>query len=226
MSNENSPPSSPSSPTNRRASFSGKLTELFGRSPPTSNGTPAYPGAMSTANAQAQQRRRTSIASLAMAGSPTQSSPFANMRNRQSSMGSSNSPTSSVNESAIEEGDAEPNHPPASPMARRTSFGVNALREIKTQNGNANGRASINMAATPSAKGRGEGYNWSEQIKHRAERSASTTQALPPPTSASVSQQETTSVAAPEQPIREMPKTPQKPDHFQERILKGDFYMD
>lgn len=152
--NENSPPSSP---TNRRASFSGKLSDLFGRSPPsTSNGTPAYPGAMSTvaANAQAQQRRRTSIASLAMAGSPTQTSPFADLRNRQSSFGSSNSPTSSINENAIEEGDAEPSRPPASPMARRTSFGVNALRDIKTKNGDTNGRASTSMAA-PSVKGRG-----------------------------------------------------------------------
>lgn len=34
------------------------------------------------------------------------------------------------------------------------------------------------------------------------------------------------SVATMEQPIREMPKEPQRPDHFQERILKGDFYMD
>lgn len=154
--NENSPPSSP---TNRRASFSGKLSDLFGRSPPSTtnnNVISACPGAMSTvaANAQAQQRRRTSIASLAMAGSPTQTSPFAELRNRQSSFGSSNSPTSSINENAIEEGDAEPNRPPASPMARRTSFGVNALRDIKTKNGDANGRASTSLAA-PSVKGRG-----------------------------------------------------------------------
>lgn len=155
--NENSPPPIPSSPSNRRASFSGKLSDLFGRSPPSNNGTSASPGAMSTvaANAQAQQRRRTSIASLAMGGSPTQTSPFADMRNRQSSFGSSNSPTSSIYENAIEEGDAEPNRPPASPMARRTSFGVNALRDIKTKNGNANGRASSSLASGPSVKGRG-----------------------------------------------------------------------
>lgn len=32
-----------------------------------------------------------------------------------------------------------------------------------------------------------------------------------------------------EAPVREMPTQPKaskKPDHFQERILKGDFYMD
>ena len=37
------------------------------------------------------------------------------------------------------------------------------------------------------------------------------------------------SVAAGEQPVKEMPTAPRErmvPDHFQERILKGDFYMD
>lgn len=35
--------------------------------------------------------------------------------------------------------------------------------------------------------------------------------------------------AMPEQVIKEIPQarnSPKKPDHFQERILKGDFYMD
>lgn len=36
------------------------------------------------------------------------------------------------------------------------------------------------------------------------------------------------SVAVMEPPVREMPKPKEqvRPDHFQERILKGDFYMD
>lgn len=37
------------------------------------------------------------------------------------------------------------------------------------------------------------------------------------------------SVATMDAPIREMPAQPKenrRPDHFQERILKGDFYMD
>ena len=36
------------------------------------------------------------------------------------------------------------------------------------------------------------------------------------------------SVAVMEPPAREMPKPKEqvRPDHFQERILKGDFYMD
>lgn len=159
-SNENSPPQTPTSTTNRRASFSPgqKLSELFGRSPPNGNGTSAYPGPIATAaaNAQAQQRRRTSIASLGTAGSPTQTSAFSNMRNRQSSLGSGSSPSTSINESAVEEGDAEPNISPTSPFARRMSFGAKALRDVRTGGiNNANGRVSTIVASAPSVKGRG-----------------------------------------------------------------------
>ena len=157
--NDNSPPPTPTSA--RRASFSPgqKLSEIFGRSPPNSNGTSAYPGPISTsvANAQAQQRRRTSIAALTMAGSPTQTSPFAGVNNRQSSFSSSSSPATSVNENAIEEGDAEPPTSPTSPsaIARRLSFGARALRDVQAGNGTATGRPSTNMASAPSVKGRG-----------------------------------------------------------------------
>ena len=151
--NENSPPPTPSS--NRRFS----LSEIFSRPQPNNNGTPAYPGPISTsvANAQAQQRRRTSISALTMAGSPTQTSPFANMKNRQGSFASSSSPSTSVNESAIEEGDAEPNTSPTSPsaFARKLSFGPKALRDVQSGNGTATAKASTNMASGPSVKGRG-----------------------------------------------------------------------
>lgn len=214
--NENSPPPTPTATSNRRASFSPgqKLSELFGRSPPNGNGTSAHPGPIATAaaNAQAQHRRRTSIASLGIAGSPTQTSAFANMRNRQSSFGSGSSPSTSINESAVEEGEAELNASPTSQIARRMSFGAKALRDVRTGGtGNANG----------------EGFNWSEQIKNRAERSASiNSQAPPAPATGPSNHQKAASVSATEQPIKEMPKSPRKPDHFQERILKGDFYMD
>ena len=158
--NENSPPPTPNATTNRRASFSPgqKLSELFGRSPPKGNGTSAYPSPIATAaaNAQAQQRRRTSIASLGMAGSPTQTSAFTNMRNRQSSFGSGSSPSTSINENAVEEVDAEPNISPTSPFARRMSFGAKALRDVRTGgSGNTNGRASNNTSSAPSVTGRG-----------------------------------------------------------------------
>ncbi len=169
--NENSPPPTPTATTNRRASFSPgqKLSELFGRSPPNSNGTSAYPGPIATAaaNAQAQQRRRTSIASLGMAGSPTQTSAFTNLRNRQSSFGSGSSPSTSINESAVEDGDTEQNTSPTSPFARRMSFGAKALRDVRTGGtGNANGRASTNASSAPSVKGRGVFQGHSKTTKH------------------------------------------------------------
>lgn len=153
MSNDKSPPRSPSE---RRASFTPgtALSEIFGRSPTNQNGNPTYPGQIATAaaNAQAHQRRRTSIASLGMAGSPTQTSPFGNLSNCHNSFGSSTSPSTSIEENAIEEGDAAP-PTPSSPFARRMSFGARALRDVRTGTGNANGRSSNQMA--PSVKGRG-----------------------------------------------------------------------
>lgn len=157
--NENSPPPTPTSTSTRRASFSAgqKLSGLFGRSPPNSNGTSAYPGPIATAaaNAQAQQRRRTSIASLGLAGSPTQASTFAGLRNRQGS-GSGSSASASINENAIEEGDSEPSTSPTSPsaFARRMSFGARALREVKSGNGNTKDSASV-----PSSHRRGLSSN-------------------------------------------------------------------
>ena len=88
----------------------------------------------------------------------------------------------------------------------------------------------------PSARpGEGGGFNWSEQLRSRAESSVSQTQrpsfsaaspAKPPAMherSKSVSEMPAppTTVSAPVQrPARK------QPDAFQERILKGDFYMD
>ena len=169
--NENSPPPTPTATSNRRASFSPgqKLSELFGRSPPNGNGTSAYPGPIATAaaNAQAQHRRRTSIASLGMAGSPTQTSAFTNMRNRQSSFGSGSSPSISINESAVEEGETELNTSPTSQIARRMSFGAKALRDVRTGGtGNANGRASSNASSAPSVKGRGVSSSHSDTAKN------------------------------------------------------------
>ena len=260
MSNENSPPPTPTTSSARRASFSPgqKLSELFGRSPNNNGGgPPLYPSPITTAaaNAQAQQRRRMSITSLGLSGSPTQSSAFAQARARQDSVSSGGSPSTSIDENAVEDGDAAPNGSPTSPFARRMSFGARALRDVKTGTGtgtgNVNGRASMNSASCPPVKGRGlssnhtstrenfgkvsnhsakrsgEGFNWSEQLRSRAERSSSV--AGPPASPPGVSSghhQRTTSAAPVEPPIKEMPKGPKVPDHFQERILKGDFYMD
>ena len=80
----------------------------------------------------------------------------------------------------------------------------------------------------------GEGFNWADSFHSRAQRAANvsvpsvtTTTAA---SSSTVPQQRapsvntTTTPTAP--PPQEVPKAPKVPDPFQERILKGDFYMD
>ena len=258
MSNENSPPPSPSA---RRASFSPgqKFSELFGRPTSVSGAaaaTSAYPGSIANAaaNAQKHQGRRMSISTLGLSGSPTQTSPFAGSSARRESCSSGGSGSPGIDENAIEEGDAGPNAAPSSPFARRMSFGARALRDVRTGNGNFNGRASINcLASSPSAHRRdlssshtststseypkrqsnavsqrsGEGFNWSDQLRSRAERSSSITSPTSPPAPIAPRQhQRAVSTTVMEAPVKEMPKAPKAPDHFQERILKGDFYMD
>lgn len=256
MSNENSPPPTPSSSTGRRSSFSPgqKLSEMFGRSPTsTTSGTTAYPGPIATAaaNAQAQQRRRTSITALGLGGSPTQS--IFTGRNRTES-GSSNG-NNSIDESAIEEGDAaQPGTSPSSTFGRRLSFGARALRDSRAGSSNNNGR-SPNSSSTSSAASRGrgasssqasagdyakrlsnqfharsgEGFTWSEQLRSRAERSSSISSPIgAAPPASPCEPPRSAPLAAPEPPPQKPPakKERQVPDHFQERILKGDFYMD
>jgi hypothetical protein len=90
-----------------------------------------------------------------------------------------------------------------------------------------------------------QGFNWSDQLRSRAEStvtanarpsfsfasglSASPPRAAPPPVQISPRHHDRAKSvsdmpAPPAQPPR--PRASQKPDHFQERILKGDFYMD
>ena len=144
MSKDNSPPPTAIPAAGRRASFSPgqKFSELLGRSPTNNGGgLPVYPGPITTAaaNAQAQQRRRMSITSLGLSGSPTQASAFASLRARQDGGSLSTSPSASIDESAIEEGDVPLSESPSSPFARRMSFGARALRDVKAGNGNHNG---------------------------------------------------------------------------------------
>ena len=253
MSNENSPPATPST---RRASFAPgqRLSQLLGLSPGdnATAGTPPYPGpiAAAAANAQASQRRRMSISTLGLSGSPTQTSPFGSFRGRQESISSNGSGSAAVEESAIEDGDAGPNQTPSTPFGRRMSFGARALRDVRAGSGNVNGRPSINSAPSPPNNGRGlssspiteeespkkvsntsarrigEGFNWSDQLRSRAQRSSSITSPAIPSTAPNQEHVRAASVAAMEPPVKEIPKASKAPDHFQERILKGDFYMD
>jgi len=72
----------------------------------------------------------------------------------------------------------------------------------------------------------GEGYNFAENLRSRAERGSISG----PPSGIfgpnGTSHQRAKSVATMEPPAREIPKQPKVPDAMQERILKGDFYMD
>lgn len=72
----------------------------------------------------------------------------------------------------------------------------------------------------------GEGFNWTEALRHRAERAPSIGGPVSPQNpSRQAGHQRAASIATMEQPLREIPKQPKqnKPDFFQEKILRGDF---
>jgi hypothetical protein len=167
MSDRNSPPlPSPGATERRRSSFGQGFAGLFNNRPgampannANANGTPAYPGSITSAAAQAQ-RRRLSLHTIGLAGSPGQTSPFGNPGPRRESLSSATS--ASVDESPFEDSDGPPAASnPATPFGRRLSFGVNALREARTGgagSGNTNGRphADKKPQSPPStAKSRG-----------------------------------------------------------------------
>lgn len=168
------------------------------------------PMANAMANAQSNQRRRLSITTLGLSGSPTQTLQYGNKNFRQGSISSSvGSSPGNAEEAIAEDGEnSPPGGGPKSPFARRLSFGAQALRDARS--------GSI---------GNGEGFNWSEALRTRAERG---------PISPNAAHQQAhqaqhrraASIASMEQPAQEMPKQPKqdkKPDFFQEKILRGDF---
>ncbi|EOD49281.1 hypothetical protein BKCO1_5200018 [Neofusicoccum parvum] len=193
MSDTNSPPRSPPPTERRRSSFAG----LFGRPPngpaPSNtasgngSGSASYQGPITSAAAQAN-RRRLSLTTLGLSGSPSQPSPFNSMRSRGESVSSATS--GSFNESPFDDDDTSSSNSPP------------------------------NTAATsPFA----HGFNFAENMRTRAERSsisAASPGRISPPM-----HHRAKSIATAE-PIREVPKVAKAPDAFQERILKGDFYMD
>lgn len=206
----NSPPlPSPTSNGRRRSSFAGQFVDMFGSrsSNAGGNGPQTVPGPITNAAMQAQQRRL-SLTTVGLSGSPNTTSPFSSTRPRTESMSSSNSGT--VDESPFEDGDAPTGSIPSSPFARRLSFGARAMRDMRSSTGNGNANA-------------GQEYDFAENMRRRAERT-SVSAASGPPISPPMHQR-AKSVSVMEPP-REMPPQPKRPDAFQERILKGDFYMD
>ncbi|KAL8404501.1 hypothetical protein RB594_009382 [Gaeumannomyces avenae] len=212
---------------NRRPSVtSAAFTNLFQRSSSVASGTPTMPGPIATAM---DQRRRLSVSTVGLSGtSPTGiPTPFSLRRGSLSTNGSD-----SIDESAIDEDDAGfgSRTTPTTPFTRRMSFGAQAMRNIRPGRGNSPGANE-------------QGFNWSEQLRSRAESTVAagsrpsfsfgSTGTSPPRAGASAfpaSQHDRSKSISdlPAPPAHTPPARAErpKPDAFQERILKGDFYMD
>ncbi|KAK1919611.1 hypothetical protein P3342_001903 [Pyrenophora teres f. teres] len=198
----------------RRASVTSQtFQDLFGRSNSYVGQPIQGSGPITTAAANAQ-RRRLSLTTIGLGASPGQTSPFLQTpRTRTESISSANS--GSVDESPFEDDYAAStstsNSNPATPFARRLSFGARAMRDVRQSNGG---------VGNPN----GEGYNFAENLRSRAER-GSVSGPSPMLSPSGTTHHRAKSVTIMEPPVREMPK-PRVPDAMQERILKGDFYMD
>ncbi|KAG9757764.1 hypothetical protein KCU73_g4242, partial [Aureobasidium melanogenum] len=235
--NDQSPPNS-TYPQRRRSSFVGQaFSDMFNRSsrPSESSGTsPPAQGPIATAAAEAS-RRRLSISTLGMGTSPNQSSPMsARMRGESVS-------SSTVDESAIDDEPSSAAPANSGPFARRVSFGARALKDMKGGSGSVPaGRPTATvtipeeevldgekktLAPTSSSLGRREGFNWADNMRSRAERGSISGMSASPPTGG-WTHARSKSIAVMDTPVRDNPKPVNVPDQFQERILKGDFYMD
>ncbi|CCU74489.1 hypothetical protein BGHDH14_bgh01655 [Blumeria hordei DH14] len=184
-------------------------------------GAPSSPFPIPTTTATNDQHRRMSLSTLGLSGTPPSHSPSQYfMGGRRVSVCSSNS--EAIDENAIDDDDASRPMLSAT-FPRRMSLGAQAIRSAR---GGGN-------------SGLSGGLNVSEQFKYRAESAVS--QAYQNPLSSSpnfgqntrkphhransVSEMmpapvNPTSASVPVGPVR------RSPDAFQERILKGDFYMD
>ncbi|EHK40575.1 hypothetical protein TRIATDRAFT_136201 [Trichoderma atroviride IMI 206040] len=218
-------PNGPGTGVHRRSSITqAALSNLFSRGPSNAPAGPPFPNGNGNGNADAQ-RRRLSITTIGLSGtSPTDtSSSFM----RRGSM-STNSNSDSINENAIEDEEfGGPRTAPTTPFARHMSFGGNAaMRNFR--NGSSPGNADQ------------YGFNWSEQLRSRAESSVTGTRpsfsfqgtgSHSPPRAMPNHDRSKSISDMPQPPVQAStvkPKQPErpKPDAFQERILKGDFYMD
>jgi hypothetical protein len=201
----------------RRSSITqSTLSNLFRGN--TYSGGPSFP--INQSNSAANDRRRLSITTLGLSGtSPGNSVPYTMRR------GSVSTNSDSIDESAIDDDDAAPSNAktaPTTPFVRRMSFGGTAMRNYRPNGSPGNDQQ--------------QGFNWSEQLRSRAESSVSGARpsfsfASGSPPRGSVQHDRAKSISDMPQPPAQAsaatakPERP-KPDAFQERILKGDFYMD
>ncbi|KAL1845612.1 hypothetical protein Plec18167_009410 [Paecilomyces lecythidis] len=184
---DQSPPYPPSI-QQRRASFSpgASLSELFAKSGNSGSngssqaGTAPFPSPITSvaANAQSGQRRRLSITTLGLSGSPTQPSQLSGRPGRQGSLSSSVGSSSYIDEAeAIE----KENSPPASansPFARRFSFGAQALRDTRGVNKTGNGRYSSSFTPVSTRRQTTSSSGMSPATSSPAPTVASTDQSL------------------------------------------------
>ncbi|RPA92191.1 hypothetical protein L873DRAFT_217488 [Choiromyces venosus 120613-1] len=196
----------------RRSSLGpGTLTDFFStsRAPTTS----AYPGPITSAAAQAN-RRRMSMSNVSGTSPPRVQTNMASMR--RGSISSVSSASSAVDESAIEEGEVNAGSPSSlggSPFARRLSFGARALRDVRIPQGRNPANFPVSAGAASPTVTRGfwlDGRSGSQsQGSDRDESPVQRRQSIsvmPPPVNAISSKD--------------------AHDPLQERMLKGDFYMD
>lgn len=218
----------------RRGSItSGAFTNLFQRSNSISTGTSVFPGPI-TPGPIGDQRRRLSINTLGLSGtSPASAASAAPFSMRRGSMSTNNS--DSIDENAVDEDDmTSARTAPTTPFTRRMSLGAQAMRNLRAPGGTSPGSSND------------QGFNWSEQLRSRAESTVASASrpsfafgsglstspprgnAGLPPSAAMPHHDRAKSVSDMLAPPAQAPKArqPQKPDPFQERILKGDFYMD
>jgi hypothetical protein len=130
--------------------------------------------------------------------------------------------------------------PPTPPMLS-ASLGSYTWGKMASQASTANQSRTAPDLCSPSARS-DQGFNWSEQLRSRAESTvasgprpsfsfasgtgASPPRAAPVPAPTSPRHDRARSVSEMPAPPAQPPRARQKPDPFQERILKGDFYMD
>lgn len=216
MSNDNT-----SGPSNdRRGSItSATFSSLFQRSNSTSAGNGNSRESVTFAAAR-DQRRRLSVTTVGLSGTSPNSG-NATFGMRRGSISTNNSEL--IDESAIDDEESSKTGA-TSPFARRISFGAQAMRNLRTGPG--------------SPGSTDNGYNWPEQLRSRAESSVQGHRpsfgphryGSPPHGNGQHDRSKSISEmpAPPQQAATVKPKQPErpKPDYMQERILKGDFYMD
>ncbi|KAF8464571.1 hypothetical protein BDZ91DRAFT_659965 [Kalaharituber pfeilii] len=159
---------------------------------------PPYPGPNVTA---AQRARRVSISGPSVNGIAS------NPAFRRGSVSSINSSASNLDENVVDEGEGSPAGVPTSPFMRRMSFGARALRlpgKLGTQG---------SPVTSPTAS-RG---TWPDNGKSNQ-----------PQVGENPHHQRRPSVSTMPLPVTAISANKEQIDHdpLQERILKGDFYMD